>query len=383
MNKQTLCIKKMSALLIIFMLGSTVIIGGTTTLEQDAWVSVIGGALMAIPMVIIYARISKLYPNKNIYEICIELFGKFFGRILVVLLTWYAFHLGALVLRNYAEFVNISSKPETPQLAIILSMIVVIVYLVKSGIKTMGRWSILVVLIIVFIIGMNFILSNADDNRFDNLLPFLNHSVKRILTDSYSLFTFPYAETIVFLSFFDSLDKKFSPYKAFLWSLAITVFLLLIVTIRNITLLGPFMLRISMFPSYAAIRLINVGKFLTKIEGIAMINYILLGITKVAVTLLATVKGITCFFNLKDYKTMTIPVALLMTVLAIIVYPNVLEMFEFLSLGYYPIYVIPFQIVIPLLIWIMAEVKKKKTTSKKPGLILVKNTKVYRLKPVS
>jgi spore germination protein KB len=357
---ETVSGKKMIILLSTFMLGSTIILGGSTVLGQDSWVSVITGALWAFPLVIIYARIVQLYPNKNIYEICLDLFGNFFDKVIIFLFSWYALHLGALVLRNFSEFIQISSKAETPQIIVLLSMMVVIFYLVKSGIKTMGRWSLIVFWVICLVVIISFIFSYTGADNFDNLLPFLNHTPGEFLIDSFYLFSFPYAEVVLFLTFFNSLQRGESPYKVFLYALFITMIILLVVAIRNITLLGPEMLKNSFFPSYVATRLINVGKFLTKIEGIVMINFILLGITKTAVCLLATCKGITHLFDLKDYKAIAIPISFFMVALAMIVYPNVIEMLEFAERGYYCVYASLFQVIIPLLIWIVAEIKNKK-----------------------
>lgn len=377
MNKDTISARKMVALLVTFMLGNTIITGGSTALDQDSWISVIAGALMAIPMVIIYARIVKLYPGKNVYEICTELFGKILGWVINLLITWYALHLGALVLRNFSEFIQITSKPETPQIIVMLSIIVVVFYLVRSGMKTIGRWSIIVLLIISLVVITTLALGGTS-NRMESLLPFFNHSPREIFNDAFILFSFPYAEVVLFLAVFDSLKKGESPYKVFLYGVGLTAVILLLVAVRNITLLGQEMIRISLFPSYVATRIISVGRFLTKIEGIVMINFILLGVTKITVALLAASKGVASLFNLKNYKSITIPLSLTIVVMGMIIYRNVIEMFDFVNSGLYSIYAIPFQIIIPILIWITAEVKNKNKKSKqKSNSILIRNDKVY------
>lgn len=62
--------------MVYFIIGSTLVIGSTKEAQQDVWISILIGMAIAMPMVAIYARIIKLYPNKNLFDITEELFGK-------------------------------------------------------------------------------------------------------------------------------------------------------------------------------------------------------------------------------------------------------------------------------------------------------------------
>lgn len=364
LNKEIISPRKIMAMMIVFALGSSIIIGGSTELKQDSWISIIAGALMSLPIAILYARIVKLFPGKNIYEVSLTLFGKFFGRIIIILMTWYAFHLCALVLRNFSEFIQVTSKPETPQIIVMLAIVLVASYLVKSGVETMGRWSLIVLPVVIAVVMFTIVLAFRDI-QIENLFPVFDHTIKEILTDSYLLFTFPYAETVLFLAISDSLKKGKSSYAVILPAALITTLVLVMVVLRNIILLGQEMVSISLFPSYTAVRIISLGKFLTKIEGVIMINFILLGVSKIAVSLLAACKGITTLFNVQNYKIVAVPLSLLTIALGIILYENTIQMFDFIKI--YQFYAIPFQIVIPLLIWIFGEIKMRKI--KKDNLI--------------
>lgn len=376
MNTEIISKKLMIATMTCFVLGSSIVSGGSTVLIQDSWVSVITGALLAIPMVLVYARIVKLYPEKDIYEVFLELFGKIGGRIFIVMFTWYAWHLGALVLRDFSEYIQSTVKQDTPQVIVMLSIIVVAVYLVRSGMRTIGRWSI-IVLVVILLVVITTIILGVINGRIENLYPLFNHKPLEFLSDAFLMFSFPYAETVLFLTVSNSLKKDESPYRVFIYGIAFGATILLFVSLRNIVLLGQEMVRSSLFPSFVAIRIIGLGKFLTKIEGIVMLNFILLGIAKITITLLAATKGVASLFNIRNYKDFTIPIAILMVVLGMIVYDNIINLVDFLAI--YPIYAIPFQIVIPLVVWIFAEIKFRKTKIKKKGVnaVLIKNSKVY------
>ena len=246
--------------------------------------------------------------------------------------------------------------PETPQLPIMLVLLLVTVYLAKSGIQTIGKWAIIVLFILLTVLFLTvFLLLNQMD--FTNILPIMNHSTKTILAGSYRLFSFPFAETVLFLSLADSIKKEDSPYKVYVYGVSLGAIILLLVILRNIEALGPALYESSQFPSYTAARIINVGDFLARVEGTISMNFILTGITKITICLLAASKGLCSLFQIKDYKKVVFPVGLTAMALASIIYKSAIQMLNFIKI--YEIYAILFQIVIPVLIWVGAEIKTR------------------------
>jgi spore germination protein KB len=96
-----------------------------------------------------YARIIRLFPGKDLFEILEILFGAIGGKILIALFTWYPIHLGALVLRNFSEFTQISAMPETPQLPMMILMVLTTIYLARHNMKGVGKWSTVALFFIV------------------------------------------------------------------------------------------------------------------------------------------------------------------------------------------------------------------------------------------
>jgi len=356
MNKEVISTRQAVCILAAFICGSSIVLGGCTDAEQDSWISLLVSQVIVIPMVLIYARIIKNYPEKNIYQISEILFGKIFGKIITILVTWYAIHLAALVLRNFSEFVVVVSMPETPQLPLMMIMLLVVVYLVKSGVGTLGKWSIIIIPIIcVVVVSTTLLLLNQV--KVNNLAPFLDHGTKIILTCAYKYFSFPFAETVLFLSIADCIKKENGPSKIYVCGILFGALILLLAVVRNILVLGPELMKSEYFPSYVAARIINVGDFLVRIEGSITANFILAGVTKVALCLFAASKGMASLFNIQDYKKLIIPVSLLSLALGCIIFKSTMEMVN--GLDIYAVYAIPFQIIIPLIIWIGSEIKTR------------------------
>ncbi|MEM1483266.1 endospore germination permease [Oscillospiraceae bacterium PP1C4] len=357
MQNQVLSARQMICLIILFIFGSSLVVGVSSATGQDTWISTLIAIVITIPVILMYARILTLFPGKDIYDIVITLFGKVVGKIVTVLFIWYAVHLAALVLRNFSEFIQIVVMPETPQTVLMIAMLLVTIYLAQSGIETLGRWSIIIFSIIITVIAFTVIFS-INEMNFQNLMPFMGHSIQTISMESINIFSFPFAETVLFLSLSSAIRKDVSPYKIFLLGIIIGGLFLVVIILRNILSLGPLMMGSVFFPSYIAASIINIGDFMSRIEGTISVNFMLTGVTKITVCLIAASKGFSKLFNMQEEKYIILPISLLILALCTIIYSNAIEMVNFLKVYY--IYAFPFQVLLPVLIWIAAEIKTRK-----------------------
>ena len=350
-SRQAICI------IVMFMFGSSVIMGVSSGAAQDSWICVLLAPFMALPMVLIFARIIKLFPEKDFFEIAEIVLGKIFGKIIIILISWYGLHLCAMVLRNFAEFIGTSYMLETPQLVILITMILVVIYMLYSGAATMGKWCLVMLPIVVFVVILTAVLS-AGKIDLTNLMPVMEHSVKTIAGSTYQTFSFPYAETVLFLSLAGAVKRTDSPYKIYVYAIFIGTAILLLVVLRNILLMGSSVLGVEAFPSYVAVRIISIGDFIARVEGSIAMNLILAGIVKISVCLYAATKGTARLFGIANYRKILFPMGLSAVALSIIIYKSLMEMFAFVPISTF--YVIPFQIIIPLLVWIAAEIKVRR-----------------------
>ncbi|HEX9060499.1 MAG TPA: endospore germination permease, partial [Clostridia bacterium] len=174
-NKQGICMMSM------FIIGSAIVVGAGTGAKQDVWISILIGLLVSVPMIFIYAQLLSVYPGKDLYDILLETFGPAAGRVVSMFYLWYSFHLGALVIRNFSEFVNVMSFPETPQFVIIIFLGITSIWIVKAGIEVLGRFSAFVFPIILGIIIIVLTLSTTNMHLI-NIRPVLYNGIKPILT---------------------------------------------------------------------------------------------------------------------------------------------------------------------------------------------------------
>jgi spore germination protein KB len=357
MHKEEISVKQWISIFMLFIFGSSVVMGVSSEAAQDSWLSLLMAAVGSIPVILIYARIVRLNPGMDIFEMMEALLGKVGGKVGVALMAWYALHLGSMVLRNFSEFIQIASMPETPQLPIMIVMMVVTAYMSRSGVETLGRWSLGVIPLVLLVVAFTILLS-LNKMDFTNLEPIMSHSFGQVAKASFSIFAFPFAETVLMLGAAGAIKKDDSPFKVYLGGMLLGALVLLVVLVRNIEMLGSAMMQAEYFPSYAAARVIDVGDYLSRIEITIAMNFILAGIVKISLCLIVATKGIARFFAIPDYRRLVMPTGLVMVALCATVYGSTMEMFAFLPI--YQYYALPFQLVLPLIVWITAEVKARK-----------------------
>lgn len=357
MKKEQITDKEAISLLIIFIIGSSLIIGIGGDSKNDAWLAGILGVIMAIPMLLIFSRIMSLFKDKDLFDILELTVGKVIGKTIMLIYILYSFHLGSLVLRNFGEFINTVAMPETPIIVPMFFLGIIGIIAVRLGIEVIGRISAYFLPFLIFILVLVQVLT-IPQLHLNYIKPILGNGLGPVLKAGFSAFSFPFAETVIFLGVFGSLKTKKSSYKVFFWGISITAVIILVITIRNIAVLGN-MLGSFYFPSYQAVSKISVGEFLERIELTVAIVFIFGVFIKSSICLLVACKGIAKLFNLKGYRSIVIQVGLLMIYFSFIIYENTMQM-KYWAFKVYSYYAFPMEVMIPVAIWIIVEIKKKR-----------------------
>lgn len=359
MIKEIISDKQAIFLVLIFTWGSTLIIGTDGDAKMDMWFATFLGMLLGLLAVTMYSRILYNFPQKDIFDINILIFGRLIGNLMNLFFTFYAFHLGALVLNNFAEFISTVGLPDTPKIAPVIFIIVLCIWGVKAGIEVLARCSVVFTIILsIFLIGITCLSINRLD--FDNIRPFMYDGLTPILRGTFSAFSFPFAETVIFLMLFSSLKTRKSPVKVYWIGLLLSGIGLVIISIRNIMFVGVDTLSKNYFPSYIVVSRISVGEFLQRIETLIILSFLLAGFIKVCCCLLAACKGVAKLFGMDDYRFIVTPMALMVFTFSFKVYNNIIETVNWAP-HVYPIYAFCFEAILPFIIFIAGEIKVKKT----------------------
>lgn len=345
------------SILVMFTIGTSIISGVAKTAKDNAWISIIMGAIISLPVYLILAGLLKAYKNKNIYEISEIVLGKFLGKLVGSILIFNGFYLAAILIRKVSEFMKISGLSDTPIMLIILLMILVSIYMMKQGISVFGKWCQVYFMIVLLVLLIEIIFLGEERN-FANLNPLFYEGVEPVIKGAINVIAFPMVQCTHLLGFFNLLEEEGSYKKVFMYGWSISTIILLVLTIDNITVLGADLFADAYFPSYVTFRLMSIGRFLQKIESLMVLSYLIYGFVKFTSVLFSTLIGFKMVFNLQKVNSLIVPVCFLSSILAYLAYEDLIEV-EYIFTDIYIPYSIVINGLLPILIYIVYLVRSK------------------------
>lgn len=356
MEEKAITYKQGVSLIVLFLTGSSIIFTPAKAAKQDIWLAIVLAMLFVLPLLFIYERLIYIFPDKDLFDILQITFGKGIGKIVSILYVWFSFHLGSLVLNNFGDFISVIGLTETPKAVPVICIALLCILSVKYGIKVVGRWGELAAVLVAVSITTATVLL-IDKMDINNLKPMLYNGIKPVLKGTFSTFAFPFGELVIFTMVFNTFKEK-GVSKVYRKGLLLGGIPIFITSLREVLVLGVNIAEIYYFPANAAARRIDIGDFIQRIEILISLVFLIGGITKVSMCLLATSKGIAKLFNLKDYRAIVTPIGIMMVNLTILSYESVMEMSEWTA-KVWPYYSFLFQAILPIIIFVCVEVKRK------------------------
>lgn len=356
MDNETLTNKQCISLIVLTLTDSSYVFFPGIGAGKDVWLVKIIAVFLILPFTFIYQKLMYTFPKKNLYDILEIGFGKIIGNILGILYIWYFFHLGSLVVRSFGDIINTVSMPETPIIFPVMIVVLVCILISKYGIEVMGSWAETVLIFIIITISIVIILV-AKDMDFNNLKPILGKGLKPILKEIPLAFTFPFGEIVIFTTVFTNVKgkEKLKPYTV---GLLIAGFIGLLLYLTTILVIGETLAQQEYFPGFTAVSQINVGKFIQRVEILVPSVFIFGGVIKTSMCIIATSKGIAKLFHYRNYRFIVAPVSFMMLNVFKLNFNNVFEMRKWVF-EIFPIYSLPFQVIIPIILYIIIIIKKR------------------------
>src|SRR5690242_10017867 len=106
MNKEIITSQQGISIIVLFEIGSAIVLSPGSEAKQDVWITILLASLLSFPVILMYSRLLSIFPGKDLFDILNEVLGKILGKIIALTYVWYVFHLGALIIRNFSEFIQ-------------------------------------------------------------------------------------------------------------------------------------------------------------------------------------------------------------------------------------------------------------------------------------
>lgn len=369
MEKAKISAYQLLVLIFLFEIGTAILVPLAIEAKQDAWLAVLIGLAGGCCLFWIYHSLYSYYPEIPLTEYIQKILGSFLGKVLAFFYVLYFMYIAARVLRDFGEMLIIVFYPQTPLFVMNVLMVLVVVYTIRKGIEVVARTGELLI-IIMLLIGISGIILIIISGIIEvsNLEPLLEEGLKPVIKTAFTqtLF-FPFGEVIVFAMILPYMKQKSKTMKTGLLGLGLSGLIIALIMAMNISVLGVNLISRSYFPLLSTIQTIEVAGFLQRLDIAFMLATVIGGFFKISLYFYATVAGTANLFNIKDSAKLAYPLGLLLLILSITIASNFSEhVYE--GLQVVPLYVhLPFQVIIPGLLLIIAILKNRKKQRKDIG----------------
>ncbi|MCL4426534.1 MAG: Ger(x)C family spore germination protein [Firmicutes bacterium] len=360
--------RQLVMLLLIFEVGSAILLvptGLIKTAGQDAWLAVLLAFLPAAVSAAIYVTLDRLYSGLSLIQYAPRILGRFLGRLIGLLYLWFFLHLGALVTRNFGDFITMNLLPRTPMAVLNGVILFAAVVAVRGGLGPMARTNDLLSPLTLLLTGL-LLAAGFLQSDLGRLLPFLEKGGMSPRRATWAVYSFPLAESVIFVQILPAVQSRASKLWPYLFALFSASLLGATLVAMVTAFLGTPLAANFHYATFEVAKDIEIGQFFQRMEALLMMVWDVAGFFKIALCLYSTSTGVAQWLGLKDYRPLVAPLGLIMGGLSLQVYESFLEEVDFAA-RVWPLYSLPFEAIIPLVLLTLAFFRRGGKRGKKMG----------------
>ncbi|MFK2826918.1 endospore germination permease [Bacillus sp. B190/17] len=331
--------------------------------KQDLWLSPVLASLIGFVTVFIAVRLHKLYPGQTIIQISEQVIGWLPGKAISFFIVFFYIQITGEIVRDYAEFIVSFFLFQTPITVIIASMTFLCALAVYGGVEVVGRAAqlffplfVMPLLLFVPLLSPNFELGNVLPILEEGMMPPVKGA---IVTGGWFTEFFLITFLLPFLA-----DQKKGMKHGMMTVLAVTVTLVIVDLVMLFTLGAT--ISSKEYPLMTAGEYISYADFFENLGSVIMAVWIVGAFVKISVFYYAAVLGTAQLLNLADYQPIVWPIGIFLVQFSFWSLPNTMEISHY-NIAAFPFYALLIQTVIPLLLLMVAVVKKRKQAGSKAG----------------
>ena len=323
--------------------------------NQDTWLVVITGFVISIPFLLIYAHLAKRFPGKSMIQMNDIIFGKVIGKIISILYLLYFFSLLTFNITDLSGFYTAYVMPGTPEMVFIVVLVLVCAFAVKKGIAAVSKIGLLTAVFAIATATMTsaLLIGKMD---FSNFLPVLDKPVMTYVQSTQIVVELPLLEVVALLMVVPMIGNQQKLMRSWILGVLVATLLILLIVVRDTAVLGPAS-NILGDNSYEAVRLINIGEFLTRIELLIALNNTTLLFIKICVLYYATLTALSQILNIEQNSSLILPLGAIAIVFSAVKVESAV-IHTVWGAQYAPVFSFPCTILFPLLMVIVAAIRK-------------------------
>lgn len=324
--------------------------------NQDIWINCLTGFPVHFFVALPFYFLAKRFPKQTFFEYTGTILGKA-GKLIGILYILFFIHNTTISINHFSDFLTTVVMSLTPPLFFKVSLLLLAAYAAYKGIENLGRLSELItpLIMITLLVVVLSLVKDMDPKEFlplfeSGLFPSFFSGLYLVSTTIEIIFM------AILLPFLNNPSKLKAVYIFFPLLLELGIFM---ITAAVIALFGDDLAKNLTYPFYNAVRLIQLGNFVERVESIHVALWILGFFIKLSLYLYVMALGVSQIFQLKTYKPLLLPLVSIAIPVSTILGKDIVELKEFTSYQIYPWYSMTFIFIIPLLLLLTAIVRKQ------------------------
>ncbi|MDF2671883.1 MAG: hypothetical protein K0R09_148 [Clostridiales bacterium] len=253
----------------------------TKEVGNDAWLLAIISGLSNVPFVYFICKVGERYGEKGFLGTLKSIFGRLLGTLLSIPVLVYFIVFSGIVVRVFAETIKLFFLNNTPLEFIIVPLLLLAIFLARSGVEPTGRFFEAVTPIIIVILAGLIIVAIPNTKQLTNLRPYLTTPAMKYITGlKAGIFSFGGFEILLIL--FPFIRKPKKAFKASVISLLSIIVIYTVIIIECISKFGAKKTKALIYPTVTLIKSSEIpGAFIERMEGFLISMWVLFVFTTV------------------------------------------------------------------------------------------------------
>ncbi|MNW30586.1 Spore germination protein YndE [compost metagenome] len=295
----------------------------TAYANQDGWIAGLISIPLGLAVLWMMLRVYRLYPDLTLVESAMKITGKWFGGVITIFYLFFFLMLGSVYVREIEDFMCTQIYERTPGNVIRFMAVIIIVYGLKLGLKTIGRAAELMFPLFVLFLSALLILL-LPDSHIDKLYPVLSTtSIKDLMHASFFGIFYPFGEMIVFLMVLPKVKRQSHMTRDMLVATLVAAIALNFILFLSLTVLGLYFSKHHFYAAYILAQKINVANILQRIEALMAVTWVISTYFKIALYHYALAVGISQLCKLKNYELLVLPLGFVIFAMSEILSPTI------------------------------------------------------------
>ncbi|OAH61927.1 GerAB/ArcD/ProY family transporter [Domibacillus aminovorans] len=361
MEKAKMSAYQLFTLILLFELGSTLVLPLASEAKQDAWLAILIAMAGGFCLFFMYYGLYHYYPDLPLTEYVQILLGSVLGKGLAFCYVLYFVYGAAAILRAFGEMLVTIAYPATPLFVINALFILVIVYMVYKGIEVIARTSeVLFVAMCLLLLSGFLLLIISGTIHLENVKPVLEEGLSPVIKTAFTgTLYFPFGQIIVFAMIFPYIKERKKVKRTGFLAIGMSGLILALVAAGNISVLGLDLASRAPFPFLASIQSIEVAGFLERLDIYFILFAMIGGFFKISIFFYAAVMGASHLFQVKHPSRLAYPMGIVVLLVSMAIASSYTEYIQEVRIMLLYVYM-PFQVIIPVLLLIIAFFKNRK-----------------------